>query len=322
MMTDFLASAKRVVDIEAQALNDLTHSINADFNAACELLMGCQGKVVVSGMGKSGHIGHKIAATFASTGTPAFFMHPGEANHGDLGMLGKSDVLLAISNSGESAELINLLPVVKRLKIPIIAMTNSTTSTLGKNADVVLNIAVNQEACSLGLAPTTSTTVTLVMGDALAVALLDARGFTSDDFALSHPGGSLGRKLLLSVDDIMLRGEQIPLVKGDSTIIQALLEISAKGLGMTGVVGERDQLVGIFTDGDLRRILDDRIDLHSTPVSQVMTPNSICVAPRTLAVSALNTMEKHKISALFVVDEQRIPVGAFNMHLLLQAGVV
>ena len=321
-MTDFVTSGKRVITIEQQALSDLSDRINAEFSRACELLIACTGKVVVSGMGKSGHIGHKIAATFASTGTPSFFMHPGEANHGDLGMLSKGDVLVAISNSGESSELVNLLPVVKRMQIPIIAMTNSQHSSLGKHADVVLDISVKQEACSLGLAPTTSTTVTLVMGDALAVALLDAKGFTSDDFALSHPGGSLGRKLLLSVEDIMLVGEQLPLVDGSSTVTQALLEISKKGLGMTGVVNNDGLLEGIFTDGDLRRILDARVDIHTTQVRTVMTVSGVTVEPHALAVSALNLMEQNKISAIFVLDSERKPVGAFNMHMLLQAGVV
>lgn len=321
-MTDFVTSGKRVIAIEQQALSDLSQRINTQFKHACELLMACTGKVVVSGMGKSGHIGHKIAATFASTGTPSFFMHPGEANHGDLGMVAKGDVLLAISNSGESSELINLLPIIKRMQIPIIAMTNNQNSTLGRHADVVLDIQVQQEACSLGLAPTTSTTVTLVMGDALAVALLDAKGFTPDDFALSHPGGSLGRKLLLSVADIMLKEQQLPLVTGDSTVTQALLEISKKGLGLTGVVDTAGRLAGIFTDGDLRRILDARIDIHATRVDSIMTANGVTVEPHTLAVNALNIMEHKKISAMFVIDENRAPVGAFNMHMLLQAGVV
>jgi arabinose-5-phosphate isomerase len=321
-MINFVTSGRRVIAIEQQALSDLSQRINSQFTHACELLMACTGKVVVSGMGKSGHIGHKIAATFASTGSPSFFMHPGEANHGDLGMLAEGDVLLAISNSGESAELINLLPIIKRMHIPIIAMTNNQKSTLGRHADVVLDIHVEQEACSLGLAPTTSTTVTLVMGDALAVALLDAKGFTPDDFALSHPGGSLGRKLLLCVDDLMLKGQQLPLVAGNSTVADALLEISKKGLGLTGVINKAGRLIGIFTDGDLRRILDARIDIHSRCVETVMTVNGVTVGAQTLAVNALNVMEDKKISAMFVIDSERRPIGAFNMHTLLQAGVV
>ena len=321
-MVDFIRSGQRVIEIEQQALGALSQRINQHFVEACQLCLSCTGKVVVSGMGKSGHIGHKIAATLASTGTPAFFMHPGEANHGDLGMLSSNDVLLAISNSGESSELVSLLPVVKRLKIPIIAMTNNAESALGKHADVVLDISVEQEACTLGLAPTTSTTVTLVIGDALAVALLDAKGFTSDDFALSHPGGSLGRKLLLNVSDIMLSGEKLPLVEGQTSVSDAILEISKKGLGMTGVVNEHGGLIGVFTDGDLRRLLDARIDIHTQTVGEVMTRGGITVEENTLAVNALNTMEQKKISAMFVVDEQRKPIGAFNVYMLLLAGVV
>ena len=318
----FITSAKRVIEIEAQAISALASRMNDDFVTACTLLQNCAGKVVVCGMGKSGHIGHKIAATLASTGTPSFFMHPGEANHGDLGMLSKGDVLLAISNSGETAELVNLLPIVKRLNVPVIAMTNSVTSSLGQYADVVLNISVEKEACSLGLAPTSSTTATLVMGDALAVALLDRKGFTSDDFALSHPGGSLGRKLLLKVSDIMLTGSELPLVDENALVAEALLEISNKGLGMTGVIDNQGILIGIFTDGDLRRILDARIDLHTATVTQVMTKGGKTTMPEQLAVEALNLMETHKISALMVTDETRKPVGAFNMHMLLKAGVL
>ncbi|MDP2538095.1 KpsF/GutQ family sugar-phosphate isomerase, partial [Alteromonas stellipolaris] len=299
----FITSAKRVIEIEAQAISALASRMNDDFVTACTLLQNCAGKVVVCGMGKSGHIGHKIAATFASTGTPSFFMHPGEANHGDLGMLSKGDVLLAISNSGETAELVNLLPIVKRLNVPVIAMTNSVTSSLGQHADVVLNISVEKEACSLGLAPTSSTTATLVMGDALAVALLDRKGFTSDDFALSHPGGSLGRKLLLKVSDIMLTGSELPLVDENALVAEALLEISNKGLGMTGVIDNQGILIGIFTDGDLRRILDARIDLHTATATQVMTKGGKTTMPEQLAVEALNLMETHKISALMVTDE-------------------
>lgn len=318
----FIASGKQVVDIELNAIAALNNKLDEHFADACNLLMQCKGKVVVSGMGKSGHIGNKIAATLASTGTPSFFMHPGEANHGDLGMLAPNDVLLAISNSGETGELLNLLPVVKRMNVPVIAMTNRADSTLGKHADVVLDIGVEQEACSLGLAPTTSTTVTLVLGDALAVALLDAKGFTSDDFALSHPGGSLGRKLLLTVDDIMLKGDEIPLVNTSATITEALLEISRKGLGLTGIVDEHNALQGVFTDGDLRRLLDARVDIHTTQVSEVMTKGCKTSQAGELAVEALNLMETYKISALLVVDSNKQPIGAFNMHMLLKAGVI
>lgn len=318
----FLQSATRVIDIETQAIASLKSRIDHHFEAACEILFKCQGKVVVSGMGKSGHIGNKIAATLASTGTPSFFMHPGEANHGDLGMLSKDDVLLAISNSGETGELLNLLPVVKRLNVPTIALTNSHTSSLGQHADVVIDISVEQEACSLGLAPTSSTTATLVMGDALAVALLDAKGFTSEDFALSHPGGSLGRKLLLKASDIMLTGDGLPLVGLKASISDALLEISRKGLGMTGIVDDNGSLAGVFTDGDLRRILDARVDIHNTSVDAVMTKGGKTISEAELAVEAINLMESFKISALFVTDKEQKPVGAFNMHMLLKAGVL
>lgn len=322
LQTEFILSAQRVIDIEAQAIQNLSARLDEKFVTACNILLACEGKVVVCGMGKSGHIGNKIAATLASTGTPAFFMHPGEANHGDLGMLTKGDVLLAISNSGETSELVNLLPVVKRLGIKVVAMTNSEQSSLGQHADVVLDISVEKEACSLGLAPTSSTTATLVMGDALAVALLDHKGFTSDDFALSHPGGSLGKKLLLKVSDIMLSGRDIPLSSANDKVADALLEISKKGLGMTGIVADDGTLLGVFTDGDLRRILDARVDLHDASVNDVMTKGGKTTRADQLAVEALNLMEAHKISALMVVDENRKPIGAFNMHMLLKAGVL
>ena len=319
---DFTLSALSVIDIEQQAVGELRQYIDDNFTAACELILACKGKVVVSGMGKSGHIGNKISATLASTGTPAFFMHPAEANHGDLGMLTEQDILLAISNSGETAELLALLPVVKRLGVPIIALSNSAHNTLARYADVNLCIKVSQEACSLGLAPTSSTTATLVMGDALAIALLNARGFTSEDFALSHPGGSLGRKLLLTLNDIMLSGERLPLVSPEQSLSQVLLEISRKGLGMAGIVNDNQQLIGIFTDGDLRRVLDARIDVHNVNIQQVMTANSITAPPDMLAAEVLKLMEKRKINSLFVVNEQGQPIGAINMQLLLQAGVL
>ena len=319
---DFTLSALSVIDIEQQAVGELRQYIDDNFTAACELILACKGKVVVSGMGKSGHIGNKISATLASTGTPAFFMHPAEANHGDLGMLTEQDILLAISNSGETAELLALLPVVKRLGVPIIALSNSAHNTLARYADVNLCIKVSQEACSLGLAPTSSTTATLVMGDALAIALLNARGFTSEDFGLSHPGGSLGRKLLLTLNDIMLSGERLPLVSPEQSLSQVLLEISRKGLGMAGIVNDNQQLIGIFTDGDLRRVLDARIDVHNVNIQQVMTANSITAPPDMLAAEVLKLMEKRKINSLFVVNEQGQPIGAINMQLLLQAGVL
>lgn len=321
-MSNFKQSALNVLQIEQQAIQHLAQYIDNSFEQACELLLSCRGKVVVSGIGKSGHIGNKITATFASTGTPAFFMHPAEANHGDLGMLSEQDILLVISNSGETTELLALVPVVKRLGVPMIAMTSNPASTLGQYADINLCIKVEQEACSLGLAPTSSTTATLVMGDALAVALLDARGFTSDDFALSHPGGSLGKKLLLSLQDIMLKGNALPLVNPEQTLRQALVEISHKALGMTGIVDGSEKLIGIFTDGDLRRVLDDQIDVHQTQIQHIMTKNSITAKPTMLAAEVLKIMQQHKINSLFVTDENGRPIGAINMQILLQAGII
>ncbi|MBF7074911.1 KpsF/GutQ family sugar-phosphate isomerase [Glaciecola sp. MH2013] len=318
----FLKTAHTVFENEINALSSLQSQLDDSFDNACELIMNCTGKVVVCGMGKSGHIGNKIAATLASTGSPAFFMHPGEANHGDLGMLSKGDVLIGISNSGETFELNNLLPVVKRVEVPIISITNNPTSTLAKFSDVVLNIHVDQEACSLGLAPTTSTTSTLVLGDALAVALLEAKGFTATDFALSHPGGSLGRRLLLTVDDVMATGDELPLVNEDAKVTDALFEISDKGLGMTGVTNQQGNLLGVFTDGDLRRALDKHIDIHQSLVSELMTHGSITFEKGRLAVDALNTMQDKKINALFVINTENKPVGAVKMHTLLKAGVV
>ncbi|WP_340678045.1 KpsF/GutQ family sugar-phosphate isomerase [Paraglaciecola sp.] len=319
---DFKQSALSVIAIEQQAIADLSQYIDQSFVDACERILSCKGKVVVCGMGKSGHIGHKISATLASTGTPAFFMHPAEANHGDLGMLTEQDVLLAISNSGETSELLALLPVVKRLGVPIIAMSNSASNTLASYADVNLCIKVHQEACSLGLAPTSSTTATLVMGDALAVALLNARGFTTEDFALSHPGGSLGRKLLLTLSDIMLSNERLPLARPQQTLREVLVEISRKGLGMAGIIDDEGKLIGIFTDGDLRRVLDARIDVHNVVIEQVMTANCITAPPAMLAAEVLKIMEKTKINSLFVVNEAGIPIGAINMQILLQAGII
>jgi arabinose-5-phosphate isomerase len=315
-------SALRVLEIEQRAIAQLAQYIDDAFVEACQLILSCKGKVIVCGMGKSGHIGHKISATLASTGTPAFFMHPAEANHGDLGMLTKQDILLAISNSGETGDLLALIPVVKRMGVPIIAMTSNLQSTLGKYADVNLCIKVEQEACSLGLAPTSSTTATLVMGDALAVALLDARGFTSEDFALSHPGGSLGRKLLIKLEDVMVKEQSLPLVSGQQNLREVLLVISQKALGMAGVIDEKGKLLGIFTDGDLRRVLDDRIDIHKTKIQEIMTLNSITAKPEMLAAEVLTLMQKHKISSLFVIDTNGKPIGAINMQLLLQAGII
>ena len=295
--TKFISSAKDVIDLEIDALNKLKKNINKSFSDAVIKIAKCQSKVILCGVGKSGLIASKIAATLASVGTPSFNLSASEASHGDLGMISKKDILVLISNSGETNELVNLLPVVKRLGIPVVAMTNSASSSLGQHADVILDISVEKEACSLGLAPTTSTTATLVMGDALAVALLDQKGFTSDDFALSHPGGSLGRKLLLKVRDIMLTGSDIPLIELNASVADALLEISKKGLGMTGVLDTDGTLTGVFTDGDLRRILDARIDVHSATVESVMTKGGKTTTAEQLAVEALNLMETHKISA-------------------------
>lgn len=322
MTTDFRIRAAEVLRIEAAAVEQLQQYLNTDFNLACQLIFDSKGKTIVSGMGKSGHIGSKIAATLASTGTPAFFVHPGEASHGDLGMLSVEDVVIAISNSGETAEILTIIPVIKRLGIKLIAMTGNPASTLAKLADAHLCVKVEQEACPLGLAPTASTTATLAMGDALAVALLDARGFSADDFALSHPGGSLGRKLLLRLEDIMHKSEQIPIVPQTASIKDALLEISQKGLGMTAVVDEQGRMAGIFTDGDLRRILDQRYDIHTNLIAEVMTRKCITANAQMLAAEALQIMQQKKINGLIVVDTAQVPVGAMNMHDLLRAGVM
>jgi len=319
---NFCGTATRVLDIEAKAILGLKNYIDQSFSDACQLIFNTRGRVIVSGMGKSGHIGNKIAATLASTGTPAFFVHPGEASHGDLGMITQSDVVLALSNSGETEEILKLLPVLKRLGVVIIAMTGNADSTLAKLADIHLSARVEQEACPLGLAPTASTTAALALGDAIAVALLEARGFSANDFALSHPGGSLGRRLLLRISDVMHADTQIPLVSESATISAALLEISRKGLGMTGVVTPDGQLAGIFTDGDLRRILDQRIDIHQTLISSVMTRNCVTIRAEMLAAEALKIMEQKKINALMVVTADKRPVGALNMHDLLRAGVL
>ena len=322
MAAEFIACAQRVLKIEQQAIEQLAQYLNADFEQACEIMFKCTGRIIVVGMGKSGHIGNKIAATLASTGSPAFFVHPGEASHGDLGMITKEDVVLLISNSGETNEILSIVPVIKRLGASMIAMTGNTTSSLAKLANVHICIKVEQEACPLGLAPTASTTATLVMGDALAVALLEARGFTADDFALSHPGGSLGRRLLLTVKDIMHAGDSLPVVNEHDIIRNALLEISAKGLGMTAIVNTQGELTGLFTDGDLRRILEQRIDIHTTEISTVMTKRCTTVYQDILAAEALNILEQKRINGLLVIDNSNRPIGAFNMQDLLKAGVI
>ncbi|WP_166839300.1 KpsF/GutQ family sugar-phosphate isomerase [Rheinheimera pleomorphica] len=322
MSTDFRIRAAEVLKIEAAAITQLQQYLDSNFNQACQLILASQGKAIVTGMGKSGHIGNKIAATLASTGTPAFFVHPGEASHGDLGMLSANDVVIAISNSGETAEVLTIVPVIKRLGLKLIAMTGNPQSTLAKLADAHLCVKVEQEACPLGLAPTASTTATLAMGDALAVSLLDARGFSADDFALSHPGGSLGRKLLLRLDDIMHSGELMPVVPATATIKDALLEISKKGLGMTAIVNEQGLMAGIFTDGDLRRVLDLRCDIHSDRIADVMTKHCVTADAQMLAAEALQIMQQKKINGLIIVDASGKPVGAMNMHDLLRAGVL
>ena len=321
-MSDYQSSARRVISIEAQAITELNKRIDGKFSQACDAIMACSGRVVVMGMGKSGHIGSKIAATLASTGTAAFFVHPGEASHGDLGMITRSDVVIALSNSGTTSELLALLPVIKRKGVPLISMTGNDESSLAQFADVNLDVSVSEEACPLGLAPTASTTTALVMGDALAVALLEARGFTSEDFALSHPGGALGRKLLLLVENVMRTDEAIPSVSQDSTISEALIEMSAKGLGMTAVVSPDLTLIGVFTDGDLRRSIDTESDLKNTPVTSVMTTRCKTATPHLLAAEAVKIMDDNNIHALIVVDEAQRPVGALNVHDLLHAGVM
>ena len=312
-----------VLSTEADAIQGLLPRIDDTFVEACQLLLGCQGRIVVMGMGKSGHIASKIAATLASTGSPAFFVHPGEASHGDMGMITSDDVILAFSNSGETDELKPLLPLLKRLGVGLIRLTGNSASTLAKASSVHLDVSVSKEACPLGLAPTASTTAALAMGDALAISLLESRGFTADDFALSHPGGQLGRRLLLHVSDIMVSGDDIPQVLPDVTLDQALLEMSSKGLGMTAIVDTEGTLCGIFTDGDLRRVLDHgNGDFGRLKISDIMIAKCKTVQRDALAAEVLNMMETHKINALPVVDEQNHVIGALNMHTLLRAGVV
>ncbi len=321
-MKNFKTLAKQVIEIEQQAINELLQYIDDSFEKACQLMFDCKGRVIVIGMGKSGHIGGKIAATFASTGTPAFFVHPGEASHGDLGMITQDDVVLCISNSGETSEVLAIIPVIKRIGASLISMTGNQNSTLAKLADTHLCIKVSQEACPLGLAPTSSTTATLVMGDALAVALLNAKEFTADDFALSHPGGNLGKQLLLRLSDIMHQEARIPRVPDSALIKDALVEMSLKGLGMTAITNENNQLVGLFTDGDLRRILDAKVDIHQDIITTVMTKSPTTANKDMLAAQALKIMEDKKINGLIVVDDHNIPIGAMNMHDILKSGIL
>ncbi len=316
-----MRAARAVIDTERKAVSALKQRIDGHFVGACQLILACEGRVVVLGMGKSGHIGHKIAATLASTGTPSFFVHPAEAGHGDLGMITRGDVVIALSNSGETAEIITLLPVIKRLDIPLIALTGNPASTLGMAAAACLDVSVAREACPLNLAPTASTTASLVLGDALAVALLEARGFNADDFARSHPGGSLGRRLS-SVRDVMHTGDDIPRVNEKTILSRTLLEMSAKGLGMTAVLDEQGEVSGIFTDGDLRRTLDSGFDVHTTTTAEVMTRNPRTIAETCLAAEALRMMEEHRINALLVLDEDQQLAGVLNMHDLLRAQVL
>ena len=317
-----IARGRRVLATEAAAVAALVDRLGEDFARACELLLACEGRVVVTGMGKSGHVGNKIAATLASTGTPSFFLHPAEASHGDIGMITARDAVIALSNSGETEELLTILPLLKRLDVPLIALTGNEASTLGRYATVTLDVSVPEEACPLNLAPTASTTAALAMGDALAVAVLEARGFTEEDFARSHPGGSLGRRLLLHVEEVMRRGTELPEVGPDTPLSAGLLEMSRKGLGMTTIVDERRRVLGIFTDGDLRRALDRQLDVHATPMREVMTVGGKVARPRMLAAEAVHMMEEHRITALPVVDDDGVLVGALNVHDLLRAGVM
>ncbi len=318
---DLCNYARRVIAIEASAVADLANRIQPNFAEACRYLLDCSGRIVVLGMGKSGHIGNKIAATLASTGSPAFFVHSAEASHGDFGMITTQDVVLAISNSGETTEILTLIPFIKHMGVPLISLTGNPQSTLALAANINLDVSVTDEACPLGLAPTSSTTVALAMGDAIAIALLEARGFTAADFARSHPGGRLGRRLLLTIEDVMRTGDALPMVKEQAKLTDVLVEMSKKAMGMTAVVSGRLELLGIYTDGDLRRTLDKGLDVHSATIDQAMTRNCKTIKKHTLAVEALQIMENYKITSLLVVDDANILIGAIHMHDLLRAGV-
>ena len=313
---------RQALAVEIDGLRAQVPRLGWEFARACRICLTCRGRIAVTGMGKSGHIGGKIAATLASTGTPAFFMHPGEASHGDIGMITRDDAVLALSNSGETDEILTLVPAIKRLGVPLIAFTGNAVSTLARVATVHLDIGVPAEACPLNLAPTASTTAALAVGDALAVALLKARGFTEEDFARSHPSGALGRRLLLHVKDVMRTGAEIPKVAPDAPLAEGLMEVTRKGLGMTAVVDDANRVLGVFTDGDLRRALDRAVDLHATRMEQVMTRKAKAVRPDTLAAEAVLLMETHRITSLVVVDPNDVLVGALNVHDLLRAGVV
>lgn len=319
--SSFAASAKRTIKMESDAVADLERRIGPDFEHACELLLQTRGRVIVTGMGKSGHIARKIAATLASTGTPAFFVHPGEASHGDMGMITADDAVIALSNSGAVAEIVTLLPLLKRMGTRLVSMTGNPDSVLARSSDVHLDTGVETEACPLDLAPTSSTTTALVMGDALAIALLEARGFTADDFAFSHPGGTLGKKLLLKVADVMRSGDNIPQVTPDTPLSEALLEISNKGLGMTTVTDDEGTLVGVFTDGDLRRTLKARVDINATPMAKLISAGAKTVTPEMLAAEAMRIMEENEISSLVVVEQGRRVAGVIHLMHLLHAGL-
>lgn len=314
--------ALAVLDIEARAIINLKRRVDENFVRACAFMLACEGRIVVLGMGKSGHVASKFAATLASTGSPAFFVHPGEASHGDLGMITEKDVVVALSNSGETDEIITILPILKRLDVPLIALTGNPGSRIAQSASVHIDVSVEEEACPLGLAPTASTTAALAMGDALAVALLETRGFTAEDFARSHPGGRLGRRLLLKISDVMHANDAVPKVNLNATLKEGLLEISKKGLGLTAIVDQQGGLAGIFTDGDLRRQLDHGMDIHRASMGEVMTRGCVTITPDKLAAEALQIMESRKINGLLVVDTNNKLVGALNMHDLLRAGVV
>ena len=319
--TEYLCRiGRQVIDIETQSVANLILRIDESYATACRLLLTCRGRVILIGMGKSGHIARKIAATLASTGTASYFVHPAEANHGDLGMLAPGDMVIAISNSGETEEILTLLPIIKLLDIPIIAMTGNPHSALANYSTVHIDISVDKEACPLGLAPTSSTTAALVMGDAIAITLLEARGFKEKDFARYHPGGSLGRRLLLRIEGLMHIGDALPKIKLDCLLSEALIEITQKSLGMTTIVNDNGELCGIFTDGDLRRSLDQIIDIHTTPIQKVMTKKCITITKNTLAAEALQIMEQHKITSLVIVEEKK-PIGVVHMHDLLRAGI-
>jgi len=318
---DFISIGKKVLDIESIAIAKLKDQLDNNFDIACQLCLDCNGKIIVMGIGKSGHIADKLAATLASTGTPSFFVHPGEASHGDLGMISKSDVVIALSNSGKTEEIVGLLPILKNMGIKIIAMTGDDNSKIATASDIHIDVGVEEEACPMNLSPTASTTAALAMGDAIAVALLEKRGFSIEDFAKSHPGGSIGKKLLLLVEDIMHTDEQIPIVLQDHKLALGLIEMSEKALGMTAVINEKNELVGIYTDGDLRRTLEENVDIQTTLMREVMTKNCITVKPNLLAVKAVEIIQENKITSLVVVKENKI-VGALNIHDLFRAGVM